>query len=380
MAPVLAFWTMTVQASSDAAHLIPSSAELPASSGLLKILLLFTFFIHLILVNILLGSVLLAILDRRASATNEQGGVAFMPKVLALAVNFGIAPFLFLQVLYGNFLYPTIGLMAVWWLSIVLFVMLAYSGLYVNNSTIPSRRVPVLVLVALLLLMAAFLLTNASTLMIRPDLWLQWFSSPHGTILNWTDPTLFPRYLHILLASLAVGGLTLSCRARWSQRAPQTDTIEAERRFLRGLDWFFYASLAQIPVGLLFLFTLPPAVRWLFLGEKALPTAALALALVGLALALILARQGSLKRVSAVTLGTVMVMVCVRDMVREAMILPYSDVVSAAPSALAMPIGQTAALGLFLICMVLAIASIVWLSRVLLQRINRNDGSGTQEG
>lgn len=151
-----------------------------------------------------------------------------MPKVLALAVNFGVAPFLFLQVLYGHFLYPSIVLMAVWWMFVALFAMLAYYGLYVSDGAVrPARRTPILFLSALLLLMTAFLLSNASTLMLRPDFWFRWFSEPHGHLLNTSDPTLFPRYLHILLASLAVGGLTMAWRAggasvirKWTGKRP----------------------------------------------------------------------------------------------------------------------------------------------------------------
>lgn len=82
--------------------------------GILRLLLLFTFFMHLVLVDILLGSTLLAIVERKNFVEDGQG--AYLPKILALTVNFGIAPFLFLQIVYGNFLYSGVVLMAVWWL------------------------------------------------------------------------------------------------------------------------------------------------------------------------------------------------------------------------------------------------------------------------
>lgn len=380
MALVMLVWAAAAHASPEAARLLSPPMALPAPSGFLKLLLLLTFFVHLVLVNILLGSVVLSVIDRRGSASDGKGGVAFLPKVLALAVNFGVAPFLFLQVLYGNFLYPSIVLMAVWWMAVALFAMLAYYGLYVSDGAVrPSRRVPVLLLSALLLLMTAFLLSNASTLMLRPDLWFRWFSEPHGHLLNISDPTLFPRYLHILLASLAVGGLTMAWRAQWSGRDPEMDAGEAERRFRRGLDWFFYVSLAQIPVGLLFLFTLPVSVRDGFLGGDALSSAALALAVSGLCIALVLARQGRLKQASVAALGVILVMVCVRDMVRDAMLQPYVAA-SQAPTALAMPHGQTAALWLFLITAVLVVAVLVWLGRVLFHALNRSGSSEVREG
>ncbi|MFR1532971.1 MAG: hypothetical protein ACLSTO_04485 [Bilophila wadsworthia] len=185
-------------------------------------------------------------------------------------MNFGVAPFLFLQVLYGHFLYPSIVLMAVWWMFVALFAMLAYYGLYVSDGAVrPARRTPILFLSALLLLMTAFLLSNASTLMLRPDFWFRWFSEPHGHLLNTSDPTLFPRYLHILLASLAVGGLTMAWHARWSKRDPEVDREEAERRFAGAGLVFTFPGAGS--VGLLFLFTLPPDVRGLFWEETRCP-------------------------------------------------------------------------------------------------------------
>ena len=141
MALGMFLWAAAAYASPEAPRLLSPPMALPVPSGFLKVLLLLTFFVHLVLVNVLLGSVILSVIDRRASASDRKGGVAFMPKVLALAVNFGVAPFLFLQVLYGHFLYPSIVLMAVWWMFVALFAMLAYYGLYVSDGAVrPARR------------------------------------------------------------------------------------------------------------------------------------------------------------------------------------------------------------------------------------------------
>ena len=282
MALGMFLWAAAAYASPEAPRLLSPPMALPVPSGFLKVLLLLTFFVHLVLVNVLLGSVILSVIDRRASASDRKGGVAFMPKVLALAVNFGVAPFLFLQVLYGHFLYPSIVLMAVWWMFVALFAMLAYYGLYVSDGAVrPARRTPILFLSALLLLMTAFL---------------------------------------------------------------------------------------------------PPDVRGLFLGGDALSTAALILAVSGLCIALILVRQGGLKLASTAALGVILVMVCVRGMVRDAMLQPYSGAASPAPTALAMPHGQTAALSLFLVATVLVVAVLVWLGRVLFHALNRSESSEIREG
>ena len=290
MALGMFLWAAAAYASPEAPRLLSPPMALPVPSGFLKVLLLLTFFVHLVLVNVLLGSVILSVIDRRASASDRKGGVAFMPKVLALAVNFGVAPFLFLQVLYGHFLYPSIVLMAVWWMFVALFAMLAYYGLYVSDGAVrPARRTPILFLSARQHLRTAILLSCAR---------------PHR----------------------------------------------------------------------------PPDVRGLFLGGDALSTAALILAVSGLCIALILVRQGGLKLASTAALGVILVMVCVRGMVRDAMLQPYSGAASPAPTALAMPHGQTAALSLFLVATVLVVAVLVWLGRVLFHALNRSESSEIREG
>lgn len=89
MALGMFLWAAAAYASPEAPRLLSPPMALPVPSGFLKVLLLLTFFVHLVLVNVLLGSVILSVIDRRASASDRKGGVAFMPKVLALAVNFG---------------------------------------------------------------------------------------------------------------------------------------------------------------------------------------------------------------------------------------------------------------------------------------------------
>lgn len=381
MASIAVLLASAAQAAPEGAELVPGFMDSPVSPIIFHILMIVTFLGHIVLVNILLGSLILAIIDPRASGAREAGGVAFLPKILAVAVNLGIAPYLFLQIVYESFLYTSIILMALWWLSIVLLIMLAYYGLYVSDgAVVPSLRRPMLALAAMLLLMTAFLLTNANTLMLRPDQWLLWFSEPHGTLLNLGDYTLFPRYLHILLASMAVGGLTMAWRAQRSERHPQTDPTEADRRVRRGLDWFFYASLSQLVAGPLFLFLLPPQVRALFLGGSALHTSALGLVLTGLAIALFLARKGKLKLTSITVLGIILIMVNARGLVRNAMLQPYMEKTSRVAQSLAMPHGQTGALALFLACLVIAVIVIVWLVRVLLAVDGNSENSGSREG
>ena len=49
----------------------------------------------------------------------------------ALAINMGVAPLLFLQVLYGQFFYTSTVLMATYWLSIIFLLIITYYSIYI---------------------------------------------------------------------------------------------------------------------------------------------------------------------------------------------------------------------------------------------------------
>jgi hypothetical protein len=355
---------------------------LPASWGLIKILLLATFFIHLLFMNILLGSVVLAAVNafkpsptpRRAfgfaalgapagNYAAMSGNLSLAPGLMALTVNFGVAPLLFAQVAYGSYLYASSVLMAIWWMSVPLLAMLAYYGLYVAKEGQPAglggRRL-LLGLILAVLLCVAFIHVNNHSLMLRPDRWVAWFAAPGGALLNLGDPTLLPRYSHFIISALAVGGLFLALRA---DRLLRLGKIAGNRmRLKRGLSWFFWASLVQFPIGLWFLFALPDPARDLFLGQDLLASFAMLLAIIGSVAALFAARAGRVRICAGFTLGVVFVMVCIRDLARDALLGPL-------PPALALPIdqGQTAALVIFLLVTGLGLVALAWMIRIAWQ-------------
>ena len=53
-----------------------------------------------------------------------------LPSVFAFTITLGVAPLLFLQVMYGQFLYASSILIGVPWLAIIAMVILAYYGVY----------------------------------------------------------------------------------------------------------------------------------------------------------------------------------------------------------------------------------------------------------
>ncbi len=96
-----------------------------------------------------------------------------LPSVFAFTITLGVAPLLFLQVMYGQFLYASSILIGVPWLAIIGMVVLAYYGVYffsLNEQTKEpgAMTTAVLALVVLLLASIAFVYSNNFTLMLSP--------------------------------------------------------------------------------------------------------------------------------------------------------------------------------------------------------------------
>ncbi len=103
------------------------------------------------------------------------------PYTIAFAVNMGVAPLLFVQVLYGQFIYSSSIMMAVWWLSIVVLLILAYYSAYIYDfkfDVLSGLRIFMIEISVGILLFVGFLFTNNMTLMLQPDKWSAFFNNP----------------------------------------------------------------------------------------------------------------------------------------------------------------------------------------------------------
>ena len=311
----------------DPAALVPTPDTIPVAWGWFQFLLMLTFVLHLLLMNAMLGGAIIALATHIAK---PEGSPAICRQVahkltylIAFAVNFGVAPLLFLQVLYGHLFYTSSILMARHWLTIIGLLILAYYSAYIYHlkyKALSGGRTRVLWLVVTPLLVIGFLFSNNMTMMLHPETWQQYFNQPGGTLLNLDDATLIPRYLHFVVASVAIGGLFIALLNHFSN---DDNHATKERRIATGLNWFCAATLVQFGAGVLFFLSLPADIRHLFLGGQLLPTALLA-AGVGMAIsAVILGYFRKLWPTILTATVVVTIMALIRDLVRKAYLAPY---------------------------------------------------------
>ena len=308
--------------------LVPMAEAIPAHWIWFKILLLLTFVLHILFMNVLLGGSLLSFWGniRPAPETDPAPDLSKrLPVVTAMTINLGVAPLLFLQVIYGNYIYVSSVLGAVYWLSIIGLVMLAYYGLYLyafKYENMGGRRSLLSGLVALCLLLVAFFFVNNMTLMVQPAKWTAYFKNPGGTVVNWGDPTLFPRYLHFVVASVAVAGLFTALAAHLKTKGR---TEEGRARVRRGMRTFGWASVVQIFMGLWLLISLPKEIMLLFMGDSAYATILLLLGLAAAAAVLVAGFKEMVIPAVAAIVSTVAFMALMRDVVRDAYLRPFHD-------------------------------------------------------
>lgn len=340
----------------------PDPIPLPASGSLLEILLVGTFALHLIPMNLVLGGGILALWSAfRAHGHPHHVRLArwwagLFPVAVALTITTGVAPLLFLQVLYGPFFFSSSILMAWPWLAVVALLLLAYYGFYwysLQFETLGRRGAPVVAGSVGCVIAIGFLFTNNLVLMLQPEKWRALYVTGWpGVAWNASDPTVLPRFLHLFVGALAVVGLAVLLLG---VRRRRSDPDFGQWAIRLGTRWFVGATLAQLLVGPWFLLSLPEPVRRPFLGDRMTESSLLALG-IGLGILAILLVLGRRPRGAALALGvTLALMAVVRDRVRAGYLAPYfsPQVLQVEP--------QTAAAVVFFLVLALGLATVGWM-------------------
>ena len=353
----------------DPSRLIPYPDILPAPWWLFYILLVATFTLHLILANVMLGGGIMVLMSEWLKRRGEKDEAMSMhreiapklPMTIALTVNLGIPPLLFLQVLYGNFIYVSTMLMAVYWLSIFVLIILAYYGAYLYNlkyDRLAGSRMWVMGISVILLLAVGFFFTNSLLIMTDPKVWPTYFDRPAGTLIHFGEPNLIPRYLHFVVSSVAMGGLAMGLLGWWRTRKGDS---EGGVVMTRGLRVYAFSTLFQFVVGALYLGTLPNQVLTRAAFEN---TAAMAVFVISIATALgyILYSMSNKPWHTAVcAVATIFFMVVFRYAVQNAYLESY---LSAARPEVVL---QLSPMGLFIAALIGGAAVVVYLLKLALR-------------
>ncbi len=311
----------------------------------------------MILMNFLLGGSLLTVWDLLRGKLEKKSSGS-IPTLVALTVNFGVPPLLFVQVLYGHFFYSSSVMLAVPWILVVPVLILAYYGAYVfvkKTDKAPFLSKAALVFTSLSLLGIAFVFVNNNTLAIQPGRWDIYFKNPGGWNLNLGEPTLWSRYLHFILAALAIGALGRAILYRYSKMKAK----EKEVLIRRNLRIFGWLTLVQFGVGTWFWLSMPSEVWRSFMGGSLFATAMM---VTGWLVALLILHSSFTGRfTAAMVLGgiEVFVMVVVRDLSRTAYLKEVFQISQLEN------VGETSPLIVFLLVFLVGLLALFYMIRLI---------------
>jgi hypothetical protein len=348
---------------------------LPGPLWLILALLLVTFLLHLLAMNLTVGGTAMAAVctlrRRRDPFAGQLAGdlLRILPFSLAFTITLGVAALLFVQVLYGNLLYASSILIGAFWIAVIPMLILAYYGLYYSRSH--ANRSGALWLSIVLMLAIGFIYVNNFTLMLAPQRWLAMYRhSAAGLNLDWHEATLVPRYLHFMLGAFAIAGLVVFAAGVWKR-----STEYGRWMLLLGLQWFVVPTVLNYFVGIWFVIALPRNVLLDLFARNAL-----AVSLIGIGMLLPLAAVAHVllavrsdkprlhaRLAIAATLLTLVVMIAIRQVLRTA----YVASIVRLRELPANP--QWSVIGLFLVLFVAGLVTVY----VMLKKIGpRREASG----
>jgi len=360
------------------ANLIPAldPAGLPGPPWLFHVLLVFTFFLHMMFMNLTLGGTLMAWIAHlrgRGRLDGANGLVAArLMRVnvfaISLTITTGVAPLLFIQLLYQQYFYS--GTILLGWIWFAMLVLLA--GGYYATYLYKFRGAPArgsggglwLGLAAFTFLLVAMIHVGVHLIHVQPDRWSGYEANPWAVL---GDPTYWPRLLHFVFAGVAFSALVI---AWWSTRlaAAGTDT-EANAAAARTCwKWALGAIVLQVVDGFVLLFTLPREVM-LGIMRGGLPTLApftLSI-LLGIGLLVMLARSldpVAKKGLVTGTLAAMILTVATMSITRHQVRVLYLEPSTSRYQATVAP--QWGNFWLFVVLLVVALATVGYMAKRVL--------------
>lgn len=351
---------------------IPAADTIPVAWGWFQFLLLLTFPLHLLAMNAMVGGLAIGVIQQFRGGemqTRLAHRIAVsLPLAVAFAVNFGVAPLLFLQVLYGHFVYTSSVLMGLFWISVVPVLIVAYYGAYIYDFKFTAlgasaRWLGLLVLV--LFFCIGYFFVNNMLLMTLPEQFAQYFHNRDGSLLVSGENEFLPRYLHMMTGAIAVGGLFTALLGRF--RAARNPAL-ADHANQVGMNTFFVMTIINVGIGIWYLISLPREQMLLFMGRNLGATICFILALC-LAVALLVAAYR--KNLALTLIGTIIIvylMSFLRAWLRADLLAPYFNLgqLQVTP--------QYSPMVLFVVCLIGGIVCLGWLIAKTAAALSSPDG------
>ena len=303
---------------------------LPAYPWIFLFLLQLTLTLHFVAMGLTVGGTALLAWSSFSRSENMAKLSNFLSRFLVITLSFtitlGVAPLLFIQVLYGQIFFTTSILMGWWWLLLLAMLMIAYYSLYLYqhkraSSPLVARWAPLVSLVLMALIALLFVMNFK--LFYRYDEWKAIYTGGvSGWFLNLDMPQVLPGWIHHLLSAVAFGGL-LTVLHGWARKGGDP---EYAGWAVRIGGWLFaIPTLLQFVIGYLLIEVMPRDLIKAFMFGSTYETAILFAGMGAGTLAALLMAWAAWKRkyglpvilTSVLLLATTALMVLKRAAVRD---------------------------------------------------------------
>ncbi len=240
---------------------------IPFYSIVFQVLMVLTFALHIMFVNFTLGTSFLSVYGylnggekwgrlskSMASATTAN---------VSMAILLGVAPLLFVQVVYDPFWYASNTLSAAWVIGFVFIMMLAYSLTYVfylkrEHKTGGGFAIFGIIAFALFLL-SGIIMHVLGYQLLQPEKWLNWYIK--GNIVDTSGTSLhafqLPRFLHFIVPLFAMTGIFLMLYVWYFKGRADFDRGYLDWVGKMGAKMAFVFTAIQAVVGFWWLLSLP---------------------------------------------------------------------------------------------------------------------------
>ncbi|OGQ27888.1 MAG: hypothetical protein A3I75_05805 [Deltaproteobacteria bacterium RIFCSPLOWO2_02_FULL_50_16] len=231
---------------------LPDYNFLSAPLPLITLLHIFTFSLHLIAMNFMLGGVIIVLwggFNNRWEDLTVQKFVKLFPTAMAATISLGIPPFLFLQLVYSKQVYAAAIMSGWFWLMIIPVLVVTYYCFYsvsFSQKTNKQYRRLLLWVVLLGLLYVSFIYSSIFSMAERPAFMKSLYTlHQSGVMLNTNFGDYLFRWGHMVFGAITIGGFFIGLVGR--------DNAQA---FSVGKTFFLGGMIVTALLGTLYLFTL----------------------------------------------------------------------------------------------------------------------------
>ena len=255
-------------------YALRDQAGVPSHPLVFLVLGVLTFALHIAAVQVMLGAASLTLRGAFSASTHWRRLASAMLVTAKIAVSvaivIGVAPLLFVQVVYDPFWYTSNVLSAWWVIGFIVLLIAGYIAMYIfywknHDIVADGGRGGIWMLLSLALLLAVgFIVHSLTNQMLFPEQWMAWYApegvvNPDGHSLHYWN---LPRFLFFIALSAPVTGAWLYGYRRYLQGA--NEAVTAYLGWVRGLAQrlMLVGGVVSVLTGAVWMITLPEKMAW----------------------------------------------------------------------------------------------------------------------